>query len=351
MVAKQSVCASGHDVRLRAVALLPLFRYFKGVDGFAEILSRNGIDTDLVSDPYELIPLRAFLVILEEAARLARDPVLGARLGLTISPGELGPAGLLMMQSSTLRKGLVRYTESISALQGTTEMRLSEHDGYFDLTYQVNIADQMQWRQDAEMSLSSTCNLIRTCFDPKWRPLEVHFLHGYAPRPDLLEKIFRAPVRLGQGANRIIFSSDKIDMPFRGEDGELINVVSRHLADLLLERKGQAASCSAQVKSIVARKMGRGPCNVANIASEMGMTSRTLQRCLAAEKTSLRAIMREHRQEIAQASLAGSRSSLSEIAWSLGYSDGTVFWRAYKQWTGSAPSRRRNLQSAGKPPL
>ena len=341
MKAKRPVQANGHDAHLRSVALQPLFRHFKGMHGFDEILSRNGIDAHPASDPYELIPLKAFLQVLEEAASFAKDPVLGARLGLTISPGELGPAGLLMMQSSTLRRGLVRYAESISALQAMTEMRLAEQDGVLDFTYQVNIADQSKWAQDAEMSLSSTCKLVRTCFSPRWKPLEVHFRHGHSPCQEQLEKIYRAPVRFGQSANRIIFSCEKIDVPFRVEDSELINVVSRHLGDLILERRGQSASWSSRVKNIVARKVGRMSCSLPDVARELGVTPRALQRLLAAEETSLRNIMRDHRREIVQASLESSGKNLSEIAWSLGYSDGTVLWRAYKQWTGSAPSAKR----------
>src|SRR6478609_2417315 len=117
---------SRNGALVRAVALFPLMRYFKGVAGFQKILTRNGIAAGSKYDQYEMIRLRDFLSVLEDAARFAREPVLGAKLGLTVSPGELGPAGLLMMQSATLRRGLASYAKSISALQSATEMRLVE---------------------------------------------------------------------------------------------------------------------------------------------------------------------------------------------------------------------------------
>ena len=44
---------------------------------------------------------------------------------------------------------------------------------------------------------------------------------------------------------------------------------------------------------------------------------------------------------IAETYLADPRLSLKQVAQALGYSDGTVFWRAYRGWTGRAPSRAR----------
>jgi len=337
----QTALTLKHDAHLRAVALLPLFRHFQGMDGFSEILAKHGLRLDQLSDPYELVSLLGFLSILEDAALLAKDPVLGARLGLTLSPGDLGPAGLLMMQSATIRQGLTRYAESISALQSATDMHLVETEDQLEFIYQVKIDRPFRWPQDAEISLSSTCHLIRTCFDPNWKPLEVHFQHGYSPRPDLLKKLFQAPVLFGQSTNRLVFSKEKVDQKYRNEDAPLIDVVRRHLSDLILENKQESRCLSDRVREILSIKLGRRSCKLTTVAIELGMTPRTLQRSLHSEGMSFSGILKEHREEVIKAHLECSKLSLAEVAWSLGYSDGTVLWRAYKQWTGTAPSLQR----------
>lgn len=347
-MARRGMVLNGQHATVRAVALFPLARNFSGDDGFNEIQKKYGIQAKHVRDSYELIPLTVFLSILEESARLAEDPVLGARLGSLITPGDLGPAGVLMAQSATLRRGLSRYAESISALQGVTDMRLTESDGQMDFTYQIRIEHAERWPQDAEMSLASTSNLIRTCFYPRWKPIEVHFVHGSAGRARLLEEIFRAPVRFGQSANRLIFSMDNVDTHVRTEDEALMAVVSRHIDDLILEGRQKSEDHVSLVKSIVARRLGRSPCSLAVVAAELGITQRTLQRYLSLQATSFREILQDCRKEVAAVHLAETSQSLSEVAWSMGYSDGTVLWRAYKKWTGVAPSRRRQPHPQGQ---
>lgn len=325
---------------VRAVALFPLRRHFETTDGFEALLARHGLAPAQIEDSYEVIPLAAFLDLMEEAARQIGDPVLGARLGQQMSPADLGPAGLLTAQSSTIRRGLSRYCESISSLQSATEMRLSEADGIVDFTYVLNVPDADRWPQDAELTLSSTCRMIRAGFDLRWSPLEVHFMHGPSPRADLLRRIFRAPVKFRQGANRILFDAAGVDRSWRSEDEALIAVIERHVADLILAQD-LSAGMTSRAQAVVARKLGRSPCTLATVAAELGIPPRRLQRRLAEEGTSLRAILRSHRQQLAERHLREPGRSLGEVADALGYSDGTVLWRAFRGWTGEAPSRRR----------
>ena len=331
---------------VRAVALYPLKRHFEARGGFEALLARHGLSPAQIGDSYEVIPLAAFLDLLEDAATLADDPALGARLGQSMSPGDLGPAGLLMTQSSTIRRGLGRYCASISALQGATDMRLADVDGLLEFTYLLDVPGVSAWPQDAELTLSSTCRMIRTSFDPRWNPVEIHFMHGRSPRAETLRRIFRAPVLFRQAANRIVFDPAGIDRSHRTEDEALIAVIERHVADLIKARQ-PSGSLSSRAQLVVARKLGRSPCTLATVAAELGMSTRRLQRGLAEEGTSMREILRMHRRQLAETRLRDRDLSLGEVAGVLGYADGTTLWRAYRAWTGEAPSRRK--RTAAKP--
>ena len=60
---------------------------------------------------------------------------------------------------------------------------------------------------------------------------------------------------------------------------------------------------------------------------------------LAEEGTSYEALLAATRQELALSYLAEHRYSISEIAYLLGFSDTSSFTRAFKRWTGQAPSQ------------
>jgi AraC-like DNA-binding protein len=74
------------------------------------------------------------------------------------------------------------------------------------------------------------------------------------------------------------------------------------------------------------------------VASELGMSERTLQRELRLEKTSFRQLIEDIRKEIAMQHLAQPGASASEAAFLLGFSEPSAFTRAFRRWTGSAPT-------------
>jgi AraC-like DNA-binding protein len=71
-----------------------------------------------------------------------------------------------------------------------------------------------------------------------------------------------------------------------------------------------------------------------------------LQRRLAEADTSLRQLLRDHRQAMADLHVGNGQRSQASIAEALGYSDGTAFWRAFKAWTNTTPSAFRRQKSA-----
>ncbi|MFM9927738.1 AraC family transcriptional regulator [Variovorax sp. H27-G14] len=78
------------------------------------------------------------------------------------------------------------------------------------------------------------------------------------------------------------------------------------------------------------------------------MSTSTLQRRLASENTSFRAIRDGLRREIAIARLNSTRIPLAVLASELGFSDSAAVHRAFKTWTGvSRGSLRRPTRTPG----
>jgi AraC-like DNA-binding protein len=88
-----------------------------------------------------------------------------------------------------------------------------------------------------------------------------------------------------------------------------------------------------------------------SVAAELGLSPRTLQRRLAEVGTSLQALLREHRQRMAERHLQSGAMPCARIAEALGYADSTVLWRAMKGWTGQSPRSLARLRGASAPPV
>lgn len=106
----------------------------------------------------------------------------------------------------------------------------------------------------------------------------------------------------------------------------------------------------AQVKAVAAELGLTGPLTVGRIADRLGTSSRTLQRHLADQGVSLRAIVEESRLEIARVLLCKTDLDVQEIAARTGYSTPSGLARAFARWTGCSPRKYRMVRAGGSHP-
>ncbi len=78
------------------------------------------------------------------------------------------------------------------------------------------------------------------------------------------------------------------------------------------------------------------------MAQNAGVTLRTLQRRLAEQGTSFRALVESTRQSIALERISHTDETLSDISELLGYSSPASLSRAVRKWTNVPPKRLRN---------
>ncbi|WP_148670349.1 MULTISPECIES: AraC family transcriptional regulator [unclassified Mesorhizobium] len=324
---------------IRGYLLLPFVEAVeaRGHDA-APILSAHGLKSSDLVEPHFQLPFRTFLIIQQNVADLVGDPCLGLRIGAEIRSEQVGSLGLLMATSRTLREALLHFSRWGASMREGWELELVETQEGADYIYRLD-EHGVSTRQDVEYSLANMCSLIRTRMGRGWAPNEVHLAHSNPSRARVYEGIFHAPVFFDQPLNKLVIS--KADLMLRSErvSYALLPIVEAHL-----QLTNQAAtgdeSLLRQVGRIVAQSMGRRPVQIGDVAEKLGMPVRSLQRALAEKKTSFREIMRQERQRVAENLLAqGRMNSITEIAISAGYADGSVFSRAFRAWTGSAPSK------------
>jgi AraC-like DNA-binding protein len=78
------------------------------------------------------------------------------------------------------------------------------------------------------------------------------------------------------------------------------------------------------------------------IANELSMQPRTLNRRLQAEGTTFRELISEARFEVACRLLKVTSMQMGDIARALGYANAAGFSHAFQRWSGAAPSEWRS---------
>ena len=115
----------------------------------------------------------------------------------------------------------------------------------------------------------------------------------------------------------------------------------RRLSDLDV-----SASAEERVGAALLELLPVGRATVADVASELAVSPRTLHRQLKAEGVSFQAVLNATRERLARHYLSDPGLSAAEIAFLIGYSEASSFYRAFQSWTGQTPEQTRAAMSA-----
>ena len=112
-------------------------------------------------------------------------------------------------------------------------------------------------------------------------------------------------------------------------------VVTRRLA--LIDRD----DIIARVQSALMDQLSNGHVSDDSVAESLHMSVRTMHRKLAEVDTSFRTLLVDMRRNLAELYILDNSLTLTEISLLLGFSEPSSFSRAFKSWTGTAPSEAR----------
>lgn len=332
---KRVSCGSSFPM-IRSMVMGPVVRALDAASADSDaLLAEFGLSRRQLSDPYEILPLDRYVRAFERAAELLADPCLGLRLGKEIQHSELGPAGLLFMSSSTLGSAIHRFSEAIASWQTAALFDLTRDHEWPMWHYRIDLPHVWPRRQDAEYSLSSMCHMIRLARGAQWAPVEIHFEHAAPDDVKPYMRVFRAPVLFQQPVNGIVLHRQDLETHLDSADMRVANLMERYASDLI-SRDAVPHDLVDQVRDLVTRRLFREKLAVADIARDLGLSNRSLQRHLAGAGTSVREIIREERQRNVAVLREREGITNAAIARAVGYSDATVLWRATRSWSRSS---------------
>jgi AraC-like DNA-binding protein len=112
----------------------------------------------------------------------------------------------------------------------------------------------------------------------------------------------------------------------------------------LLDKSDVVARCRAAVLE----HLTSGEVSEEDTAKLLHMSPRTLQRKLAEASLTYQQLVDDTRKDLALRYIDDAGRSLSDITFSLGFSQPSAFTRAFKRWTGASPTDYRAGRTSGK---
>ena len=148
-------------------------------------------------------------------------------------------------------------------------------------------------------------------------------------------------MQFGARHNTIVFHKEDLAQPFLTHNPELMEMVAPQLDADLAEQLAHR-SLKEQVKGILKKLLAGQRPRLENVAEELRISTRTLQRRLLAERITFQHLVEEARREMARYYLQTSSLEINETAYLLGYEDPNSFFRAFHRWEGTSPGEWRS---------
>jgi AraC-like DNA-binding protein len=104
---------------------------------------------------------------------------------------------------------------------------------------------------------------------------------------------------------------------------------------------------SQEVEELLLEFLPSGRTAMGDVARELGIGRRTLQRRLASEGTSWQELLNGTRERLARYYVESTELSPTEVGFLLGFEDSGSLFRAFQRWTGTTPEAWRALVRGG----
>lgn len=274
------------------------------------------------------------------------DPAIGLKLGAEPRFERYQPSAIAAVCSRSFRDALQRIGR-YKKLTCPEEIRVRTSGDEASVEFIYTQAEEIQPEVMVDLVLSWILGIGRRGTDGQLTPLRLELTRPPQHR-ELLESHFGCRVRFKASRNALIFRNTDLDRPFVTQNEELLKFVGAQLEAELKERNS-SADLGDQVKQTLKRSLAGKRPTLPQVARELCMSSRTLQRRLTDADVTFQQLVEDTRREMAHHYLRHSAVELNETAFLLGYEDANSFFRAFHGWEGTTPGEWRTKHRGAEP--
>ncbi len=277
--------------------------------------------------------------IWKELLRQRPDPEIGWRFGSTMRAQEMGLVGYLIMHSADLESALERLKRFARILSESNRATLEMEGDTGIFTWEPD-SRLLVIPQVTDCILAGILSVCREITGARIEPLAVHFPYGKPTAQRPVPSRFERESRWDLLRPALVLKRSDLRRKVIRADTTLGTYLEQH-AETTLRSLPAQRSTTRRTRSAIWRQLREGDPTLDGVSRELNVSPRTLQRRLADEGTSFSELLGELRRSLATSLLRDRDLGIHEIAFLLGYSEPSAFYRAFRRWQEVSPSTYR----------
>jgi len=343
-VASELIGSYGKDLEAAAHSMLGMGALFaelaeQGIAA-AALLQGTGLDPRQLDDPQARISHRQKITIFRNAGRLSSVPDVGLRAGARQRLSDFGVYGYALVSSTSFGEAVILGMKHIKLAGPVLEkrFRVEGDTAIFEGHDVLALGDVLPIA--TEFWFSSILKLIACVLEAPFPSRLLLLPYARPAYADAYERMFGCPTRFDAGVMEWHFDAAVLEAPCPNANPITAGLCAQ-FCERMLERLPDETELSRSIRTACLNSRGAFP-NADEMATRLGLSTRTLRRRLSAEGKHYQEIVDEVRRSLAVEFLRNTGLSVEEIALRIGFSEATNFRKAFRKWTGHAPGHFRS---------
>jgi AraC-like DNA-binding protein len=307
------------------------------------VLRQAGLPIGIINHDKVLLTTEEFFALYRAIAEISADPAIGLKLGTEDRLERYDPIAIAAVCTRSLRDAIERIGR-YKQLTCPEKIALIERGNESAVHFTWLLAHEEEPGMLIDVCFAWILSIARRGIGRPIHPKRVELQRPEGHR-EVYEKHFQCPIKFQTTKNVLVFNRTEMDTPFLTYNADLLAAVAPQLEAELKQQLAEK-SLREQVKGTLKQLLAGQRPGIDDVARELRLSVRTLQRRLTEDGASFQQLMEEARRELARHYLLHSSLELNETAYLLGYEDANSFFRAFHAWEGTSPGQWRTLHTA-----
>ena len=305
------------------------------------VLRRAGLLPDLFDQTRILVTTEELFALWRAIREVSNDPAIGLKLGTETKTERFHPMGIAALSTEDFGAA-IQHMARYKKLSAPEEILHEKDAEEWIIQFRWTLAVEVEPQALIEHCFAWVLTIARHGSGTRISPVRVELVQPRSHQK-ALERYFGCPVVCGQSRNAMVFRASDVALPFVTRNAELLDMLAPQFEQDLKQHTGGDDSFLELVRGAIQQRLTGHRPTTDDVARELHMSSRTLQRRLQESGSSFQRVLDEARHQMARYYLRNSVLELNEAAYLLGYEDANSFARAFRSWEGVPPSHWREV--------
>jgi AraC-like DNA-binding protein len=310
----------------------------RGIDS-SEVFSEVGLDPAALKQAGARYPAIKMTRLWQRAAELTGDECIGLEAARYWHPTTAHALGYTWLASDNLKEAFLRLQRYVHIFNDITVINIREEPGEYVVELDGDVGDLEVSIEAIDAGIATLVQMCRASAGSELCPLRVELKRNLPKCAEKFSEFFKAPVQFNGDADAVYFDYQTVEN-FLPESNKELALANELIAIDYLSRL-KSSDISIKAAKVLIDKLPDGAVTADQVANELHLSPRTLQRRLNKENTSFSKLMDDVRKELATTYMEATDKSVTEITYLLGFAETSTFSRAFKRWTGQSPTRFR----------